>query len=210
MNAAQRGYKHQRNLGFTVKSSAHLLSFIDWAMSTSIFTTRQENLFKGALAGALAAYLKALAEPPLQTVTEDIWPPTAAQKEMVGADPTGHLDNMPPAVMVQAAAGELADTTLSRKQTLALQQVIHYALGASLGAVYGALAEIQPGVTRGMGVPAGAVMYLLTHATAVPATGFQRWPWQLPRAAVAWESGSHLVFGAGLETARGPIRKLLG
>ena len=60
------------------------------------------------------------------------------------------------------------------------------------------------------GVPAGAVMYLLTHATAVPAIGFQRWPWQLPRAAVAWESGSHLVFGAGLETARGPIRKLLG
>ncbi len=184
-------------------------------MSTSVFTlTRQENLFKGALAGALAgvlaAFLKALAEPPLQKVAEGVWPPTAAQKEMVGADPTGHLDNMPPAVMLRTAAEELADATLSRKQTLALQQVVHYALGASLGAVYGALAEVQPGVTRGLGVPAGAVMYLLTHATAVPATGFQRWPWQLPRAAVAWESGSHLVYGAGLETARGPIRKLLG
>ena len=183
-------------------------------MSKPILTlTRQENLFKGALAGALAgvlaAYLKALAEPPLQKVTEGIWPPTTTQKEMVGADPTGHLDNMPPAVMVQAAAEELTDTTLGKTQTLALQQVIHYALGASLGAVYGALAEVQPGVTRGLGVPAGAVMYLLTHATAVPATGFQRWPWQLPRAAVAWESGSHLVFGAGLETARGQIRKLL-
>ncbi len=198
-----------------MRSLSRWPGFIDWAMSKPMFAlTRQENLFKGALAGALAgvlaAYLKALAEPPLQKVAEGVWPPTAAQKEMVGADPTGHLDNMPPAVMVRAAAEQLADAAPSKKQTLALQQAIHYALGASLGAVYGALAEVRPGVTRGLGVPAGAVMYLLTHATAVPATGFQRWPWQLPRAAVAWESGSHLVYGAGLETARGPIRKLLG
>ncbi len=169
---------------------------------------------KGALAGAVAglgaAYLKSLVEPPLQTITEGIWPPTTEQKKEVGADPKGHQDNMPPAVMVEAAAENLADTHLSKQQKLAYQQVIHYTLGAVLGAVYGALAEYEPQVTRGLGVPAGAAMYLCTHATAVPATGFQRWPWQLPRAAVAWESGSHLVFGAGLELARKPIRKLLG
>ncbi|WP_424950728.1 DUF1440 domain-containing protein [Deinococcus sp.] len=172
----------------------------------------EPDLLRGALAGAVAglgaAYLKALAEPPLQKLTESVWPPTAAQKELVGADPVGHQDNMPPAVMVEAAAKELADTTLSREQKLAYQQVIHFTLGAVLGAVYGALAEYEPVVTRGLGVPAGAVMYLCTHASAVPATGFQRWPWQLPRAAVAWESGSHLVFGAGLELLRGPLRRL--
>ncbi|WP_425148594.1 DUF1440 domain-containing protein [Deinococcus sp.] len=177
-------------------------------------TTRPPNLWKGALAGAAAgiaaAYLKSLAEPPLQTLTEGIWPPTEAQKELVGADPKGHQDKMPPAVMIEAAAEELAGTTLTRQQKLASQQVIHYTLGALLGAVYGALAEVQPGVTRGLGVPAGAVMYLCTHATAVPATGFQRWPWELPRAAVAWESGSHLVYGAGLEVGRGALRRVLG
>ncbi|GGR19983.1 DUF1440 domain-containing protein [Deinococcus ruber] len=175
---------------------------------------RPPNLLKGALAGAVsgivAAYLKSLAEPPLQTLTESIWPPTPAQKELVGADPKGHQDNMPPAVMVEAAAEKLEDTTLSKKQKLAYQQVIHYSLGAGLGAVYGALAEVQPGVTRGLGVPAGAVMYTLTHGTAVPATGFQRWPWELPTAAVAWESGSHLVYGAGLELGRRALRRLLG
>jgi putative membrane protein len=174
---------------------------------------KQPDPLKGALAGALAgaaaSYLKALAEPPLQRLTEDLWPPTAAQKELVGADPIGHQDNMPPAVMIEAAAEELADTRLSKKQKLAYQQVVHYAMGTALGAVYGALAEYQPGVARGLGMPAGAVMYLLTHASAVPATGFQKWPWQLPRAAVAWESGSHLVFGAGVELVRKPLRKLL-
>ena len=164
----------------------------------------------GAVAGVAAAYLKALAEPPLQNLTESVWPPTAEQKKLVGADPIGHQDNMPPAVMLEAAAEGLADTELSRKQKLAYQQVVHYTLGAFLGAVYGALAEYQPKVTGGLGVPAGAVMYLCTHATAVPATGFQRWPWQLPPAAVAWESGSHLVFGAGLELVRKPLRSLLG
>ena len=176
--------------------------------------TLQPDLLKGALAGAIAglaaAWLKAQAEPPLQRLTEGVWPPTPAQKELVGADPIGHQDNMPPAVMVESAAENMADTTLSKEQKLAYQQVIHYTLGAVLGAVYGALAEHERGVTRGLGVPAGAVMYLCTHATAVPATGFQRWPWQLPRAAVAWESGSHLVFGAGLELGRRPLRKLLG
>lgn len=173
----------------------------------------EPDLLKGALAGAVAglaaAYLKSKAEPPLQEITEGIWPPTPAQKKLVGADPTGHLDNMPPAVMIEAAAEQFADTHLDRKRKLAYQQVVHYALGAVLGAAYGAAAERAPVVTRGLGVPAGAVMYALTHGSAVPATGFQRWPWQLPRAAVAWESGSHLVFGAGLEVLRRPLRRLL-
>ena len=188
-----------------------LLYFLDCVMLNS--KPAPEPL-KGALAGALAgmaaAYLKALAEPPLQKLTEGVWPPTAEQKELVGADPVGHQDNMPPAVMLEAAAEEVMDTELSKKQKLAYQQVVHYTLGAFLGAFYGALAEYQPNVTGGLGVPAGAVMYLCTHATAVPATGFQRWPWQLPPAAVAWESGSHLVFGAGLELVRKPLRGLLG
>lgn len=187
------------------------LSFLDCLM---LKHHSAPDPLKGALAGAAAgiaaAYLKALAEPPLQKLTEGVWPPTAEQKELVGADPIGHQDNMPPAVMLEAAAERLADTELSKKQKLAYQQVVHFTLGAVLGAVYGVLAEYEPKATSGLGIPAGAVMYLCTHATAVPATGFQRWPWQLPRAAVAWESGSHLVFGAGLELVRTPLRRLLG
>ncbi|WP_415789291.1 hypothetical protein [Deinococcus saxicola] len=50
----------------------------------------------GAVAGLAGAYLKSAAEPPLQTLTEHYFPPTNAQKQMIGADPTGRIDHMPP------------------------------------------------------------------------------------------------------------------
>ncbi|WP_293910252.1 DUF1440 domain-containing protein [Deinococcus sp.] len=166
---------------------------------------KQPNLLRGALIGALAgvvgSYAKALAEPPLQTLTEAWFPPTPAEKKMIGADPSGRLDHMPPAEMIQAAA-DAAQVSISKHDKLRDQQFIHYGMGAGTAAVYGALAEVYPGVTRGAGIPAGAVLYGLTHASAVPATGFQAWPWQLPIAAVLWEAGSHLVFGLVTELTR--------
>lgn len=162
----------------------------------------------GAVSGVVGAYVKSLAEPPLQTLAESLFPPTPAEKKMIGADISGRPDHMPPAEMVQAAADAL-ETDISKPQKMAAQQAIHYTLGAGLGAVYGALAEISPAVTRGAGIPAGAVMYGLTHATAVPATGFQAWPWQLPPSAVLWEAGSHLAYGLTVELTRRRLVALL-
>lgn len=155
----------------------------------------------GAVAGLAGAWVKAQAEPPLQKLTEAYFPPTPGQKKMTGADPIGRQDHMPPAEMIQAAA-DATDHDITKKQKLAAQQAVHYAMGAALGAAYGVLAARDRRVSRGLGVPAGAVMYGLTHATAVPATGFQAWPWQLPLAAVLWEAGSHLAFGATTEVTR--------
>ena len=173
---------------------------------------REPNILRGALIGAVSglvgAYVKSLVEPPLQTLAEQYFPPTPAEKKLIGADPTGRQDHMPPAEMVQAAA-DAADTEISKPQKMAAQQGIHYTLGAGLGATYGALAEIAPAVTWGAGVPAGAVMYSLTHASAVPATGFQKWPWQLPLSAVLWEAGSHLVYGLVTELTRRSLNVLL-
>ncbi|GAA4020965.1 hypothetical protein GCM10022631_38590 [Deinococcus rubellus] len=173
---------------------------------------KQPNLLRGALIGAAAgligAYVKSLVEPPLQTLAEHSFPPTPAEKKMIGADPTGRIDHMPPAEMIQAAA-DARGVDLSKPQKLAAQQGVHYALGASVGAVYGALAEVAPGITVGEGLPAGAVLYGLTHASAVPATGFQAWPWQLPLSAVLWEAGSHLAYGLTTELARQLLSALL-
>jgi putative membrane protein len=46
------------------------------------------------LAGVVASWVKAFSEPRLQTVAESIVPPSAAQKQKVGADPAGHPENM--------------------------------------------------------------------------------------------------------------------
>ena len=86
---------------------------------------------QGVIAGLVASWVKALSEPPLQAAAERILPPSPGEKQEVGADPTGHPDNMPPAVLVGRAARALGHGELTAHQRVRAQQVIHYAFGAA-------------------------------------------------------------------------------
>jgi putative membrane protein len=157
---------------------------------------------EGVFAGLVASWVKAFSEPRLQTVAESIVPPSAAQKQQVGADPAGHPENMPPAVIVGRVAMALGAGPLTSGQRVRAQYVIHYLTGAGLGVAYSRVAKRWPASTRGAGAFAGLAIYAGTHGSLLPALGIQRPPWRLAPAAVAWETTSHVVFGAALETAR--------
>jgi putative membrane protein len=157
---------------------------------------------QGLIAGLVASWMKALSEPRLQMAAERILPPSAAQKQEVGADLSGRPENMPPAVLVGRAAAALGHGSLTDQQRLRAQKVIHYGFGAGLGIAYGVAVNRWPAVTRGRGALTGLAIYAGTHASALPALGIQRPPWRLAPAAVAWESASHAVFGMSLEAAR--------
>jgi putative membrane protein len=157
---------------------------------------------QGVVTGLVASWIKALSEPPLQSAAERILPPTAAQKQEVGADPTGRPDNMPPAVLADRAAVALGHGGLPAPQRVRVQRVIHYVFGAGLGVAYSAAASRWPVASRGRGALAGLAIYAGTHASVLPALGIQRPPWRLAPAAVVWESTSHLVFGTALEIGR--------
>src|SRR5918912_3945642 len=90
---------------------------------------------KGAVAGLVASWVKALTEPRLQALAEAILPPSPSQKQDVGADPSGHPENMPPAVLVDRAAVALG-RRLTVPQRLRAQHVIHYGMGAGFGLAY--------------------------------------------------------------------------
>jgi putative membrane protein len=154
-----------------------------------------------ATAGLVASWVKALTEPRLQAVAEQILPPSASQKLDVGADPSGHPENMPPAVLVDRATSALGHR-LTVAQRLRAQNVIHYSTGAALGVAYSAAARRWPAARWGRGSLAGLAIYAGTHGSLLPALGIQRPPWRLAPAAVVWESASHIVFGAALEAAR--------
>ena len=160
------------------------------------------NTFEGVGVGLVALWVKALSEPRLQAAAERILPPTRAQKQEVGADPSGRPENMPPAVLVGCAAVALGHRGLTTGQRVRAQQVIHYGVGAALGGAYLAAASRWPAVTRGRGTLAGLAIYVGTHASLLPALGVQRPPWRLAPAAVVWESTSHAVFGTALEAMR--------
>ena len=158
----------------------------------------------GVIAGLVASWVKALTEPRLQALAEAILPPSTSQKQAVGADPSGHPENMPPAVLVDRATVALG-RRLTVPQRLLAQQVIHYGMGAGLGAAYSAAASRWPAASRARGALAGVAIYAGTHGSLLPALGIQCPAWRLSPAAVAWESTSHAVFGVALEAARSAL-----
>ena len=60
-------------------------------------------------------------------------------------------------------------------------------------------------MSRRRGALAGLAIYAGTHGSVLPALGIQHPPWRLAPEAVAWESISHLVFGAALDAARSAL-----
>ena len=164
----------------------------------------------GAVASIPASRLKAISERQLQRAAETVWPPSESEKQLVGADPTGHLDNMPPAVLADRVARLLGHGPLDTTTKLRIQNAIHYTFGALSGSAYGALAEAFPATTAAAGTAAGAGLYLASHGSTLPLLRIQKPPWLLPRAAIAWEVASHILFGATLELSRRGARRVLG
>ena len=154
------------------------------------------------IGGLVASWAKALSEPRLQAVAERLLPPSPAQKQQVGADPAGHPENMPPAVLINRAVMAVGRRGLTAPQRVRIQQFVHYGFGAGLGVAYDAAASRWPWASRGRGTLAGLAIYAGSHGSVLPVLGVQRPPWRLAPAAVAWESTSHVVFGAALEAAR--------
>src|SRR3954451_5041255 len=125
---------------------------------------------QGVIAGLVAAWVKALSEPPLQVAAERILPPSPAQKQEVGADPSGRPDNMRPAVLVGRLAAALGHP-LTDGQRLRAQQAIHYGFGAGFGVASGVAATRWRGATSARGALAGLALYAATHASVLPALG---------------------------------------
>jgi hypothetical protein len=172
-----------------------------------------KRLLRAALVGAVASVpaskLKAVSERRLQRAAEAVWPASEQEKQLVGADPTGHLENMPPAVIADRVASRLGYGPLDVATKLRIQTAIHYSFGALSGGMYGALAEASTAATAGAGTAAGAGLYLGSHGSTLPLLRIQEPPWRLPRAAFVWELTSHLLFGAVLEVSRRGVRRAL-
>jgi putative membrane protein len=164
----------------------------------------------GTAVGIAASWVKGLSERRLQELFERLIQPSAAEKELVGADPSGHPDRMPPAEVADRVARRVSGHGLSRQQRVSVLNPVHYTFGAALGVAYVAAARRWPAVTLDLGVPAGLTIYGSTHASLLPILRIQEPPWKLPMSAALWESTSHVVFGLALEGFRRAFAGLAG
>ena len=87
--------------------------------------------------------------------------------------------------------------------------VAHYAMGATSGAIYGAVAEVMPEATVAQGLPFGAAVWLVADELIVPASWLSRKPTDYPLSIHVYSFASHLVYGLTTELVRRGVRKAL-
>jgi hypothetical protein len=86
---------------------------------------------------------------------------------------------------------------------------VHYLLGTGVGGLYGAAAEIAPNITRGAGLPFGAVFWLVVDEGAVPLLGLSEGPMAYPLSIHGYALSSHFVYGVTAEVVRRAVRGAL-
>lgn len=87
--------------------------------------------------------------------------------------------------------------------------LVHYAFGGSVGALYGGVAAVVPRVTTAVGLPFGVAVWLGAHVITVPALGLAEPPTRRPRSKEGLEFVLHLVYGAVTELVRRLARQAL-
>lgn len=88
-------------------------------------------------------------------------------------------------------------------------EAVHYAMGATSGAIYGAMSELVPFVTVGAGLPFGAAVWLIADEAAVPALGLSKSPTEYPLGTHAYALASHFVYGLTTDIVRRAVRSML-
>ncbi len=163
----------------------------------------RSDIAKGALVAAAAGLLASFIMNQFQTA----W--TTGDKQLSNGDEE-EADEEPATVK---AADQAARAATGRPLPEAAKkpagQAVHYATGALLGGIYGALAEVFPVVTSGFGAAYGTVVNLVLDEAVVPALGLGPSPFEVPLKTHAYGAASHSVFGVALELGRRAARSAL-
>ena len=86
---------------------------------------------------------------------------------------------------------------------------VHYAFGTTTGGLYGAAAELVPGITTGAGLPFGVAVWLAADEAVLPALGLSKPATEYPLSTHAYALASHLVYGLTTEIVRRAVRGAL-
>ncbi|MFC0205609.1 DUF1440 domain-containing protein [Novosphingobium soli] len=155
------------------------------------------DLSQGAAAGALAGFAASAVMNGFQTLVTPLFQPTGA-----GGPPATEVAAQ--RVSVLASGARLGDGDRQAGGT-----AVHYVVGTLTGSLYGALAEVRPGVTRWQGFALGLTAATLVDQLAVPLTGLARPPWRYTLRTHLYGYASHLVFGFVTEQVRKVLRERL-
>lgn len=123
--------------------------------------------------------------------------------------PSDHQAEPATVKTASAISEEVFGHSLTVKEKEIAGPVVHYAVGATAGAVYGLAAEYEPDVTTLAGIPFGAAFCMVVDEGALPLLGLAKGPAAYPISTHAYALASHLVFGLTAEVVRRAVRRAL-
>lgn len=127
-----------------------------------------------------------------------------------GSGPRNGPQTDPATVVVAEKLSEsVTGHPLAENQKKIADPIVHYGVGAVLGAVYGALISRTPLVKMGIGTLYGTAVWLLADEIAVPLLKLSGPPRQYPASQHLQALGAHLVYGLAAESVRRAGLKLV-
>lgn len=109
----------------------------------------------------------------------------------------------------EAISGTVFDHELKKSEKEFAGNAVHYAFGTSMGALYGAAAEIAPVTSKGYGLPFGTALFLAADEVAVPALGLSESPTEYPVSTHVYGLTSHLIYGVTADLVRRAVLRVL-
>ena len=176
----------------------------------------ESNVLKGAAAGLAGGLVASLVMNEFQALWGKV---SERTKESQGANSAvqggrqsrgGGEEQEPATVKAAEAISEgVFDHELTKKEKPVAGEAVHYAMGATSGTLYGALAELVPAAAAGAGIPFGTAVWLVADEAAVPALGLSKAPTEYPLSTHAYALVSHFVYGLTTDLVRRAVRSRL-
>jgi hypothetical protein len=176
-------------------------------------TQRGRNVAAGTVAGLIGGLVGTFAMSEFQALwskaAENYQSPSAGGAHDAREWQERHEGLNANELAAQAVAEHTIDRPLTRDELAIAAPAVHYAFGAAMGAVYGALAEVSPPVRALCGSAWGTAVWIGADELAVPALGLSRPDADYPLEAHAQALAAHVVYGVTTEVVRRGLRKLM-
>jgi putative membrane protein len=168
--------------------------------------THRDEVWKGIAAGMAGGIVASYVMNEFQTVTKKLSEKSSPGK---GKGEARKNEGEDATVKTAEAISDAVGHKLSRKEKKAAGPAVHYAFGATMGGVFGALAELSPKTAAVAGMPFGTALWLAADEVAVPALGLSKKPSESPASVHAYALASHLVYGVTTNVVRRLVRRVL-
>lgn len=168
----------------------------------SFFSDEDEiDLWKGVAAGVAGGVLASL----IMEQFQGLWTKTAQTlrpKPASRAKPTT-------VKAADALSEKITGHKIPKENQELAGEAVHYAMGATSGAIYGLVSEVTPLATVGDGLAFGATVFVLADEVSLPLLGLSKPPQKIPILTHVYAFASHLVYGWTAELVRRAVRKAL-